>query len=87
MSRRAGCSACSPDSKVVVTQPTAGSFHACSAVRPHQGCTVQTVTDNVIGCPCHGSRFDGAGGSVVRGPAERALSRLAIVVDGTSFAV
>ena len=43
--------------KVVVTQPSKGSFKAFSAVCTHQGCIVQTVTDGRINCPCHGSAF------------------------------
>jgi len=75
------------DQKVVVTQPTAGSFQAFSAVCTHQGCTVQAVTDNVISCPCHSSQFKSTDGSVVQGPAQKALARRKIVVDGTSFKV
>lgn len=75
------------DQKVVVTQPTAGAFQAFSAVCTHQGCTVQAVADNMISCPCHGSQFNGTDGSVVQGPAQKALARREIVVDGTSFTV
>lgn len=75
------------DQKVVVTQLTAGAFQAFSAVCTHQGCTVQTVADNLISCPCHGSQFNGTDGSVVQGPARKALGRREIVVDGTSFTV
>jgi cytochrome b6-f complex iron-sulfur subunit len=41
----------------------------------HLGCTVK-ATDEGFSCPCHGSRF-GRGGHVVKGPAPRALKRLA----------
>ncbi|GAA4402404.1 hypothetical protein GCM10023168_12920 [Fodinibacter luteus] len=59
--------------KVVVTQPTAGDYKAFSAVCPHQGCTVGSVADGVISCPCHGSQFDIATGAVTQGPATRGL--------------
>lgn len=75
------------DQKVVVTQPTAGVFHAFSAVCTHQGCTVRAVVDKVITCPCHASQFDSADGSVVQGPAQKPLPRREIVVDRTSFRV
>lgn len=74
-----------PAQKVVVTQPAPGSFQAFSAVCTHQGCTVLDVQANVIQCPCHGSRFSGADGSVVQGPAQRPLTRLPITVSGGSF--
>lgn len=70
------------DEPVVVTQPTEGNFKAFSAVCTHQGCTVGEVTDNVIACPCHGSKFNAETGEVVEGPAEEALASVEIVVDG-----
>jgi Rieske Fe-S protein len=71
--------------KIVVTQPVLGTFRAFSAVCTHQGCTVGEVVDGVITCPCHGSRFDVDDGAVVRGPADRPLSRADIAVDDTSI--
>src|SRR6478735_1640695 len=74
--------------KVVVTQPTEGSFVAFSAVCTHQGCTVNSVEDDVIHCPCHGSQFNGTTGAVVTGPATAPLASIPVAVaDGTvSFA-
>jgi Rieske Fe-S protein len=71
--------------KVVVTQPTAGSFKAFTAVCTHQGCTVGTVAGGTIDCPCHGSKFSIKDGSVVNGPAIRPLAAIAIKVEGTSI--
>jgi Rieske Fe-S protein len=70
---------------VVVTQPTAGSFKAFSAVCTHQGCIVGTVAGGTIDCPCHGSKFSIKDGSVVNGPATRPLPPVTIKVDGTSI--
>ncbi|MFC1413763.1 Rieske (2Fe-2S) protein [Streptacidiphilus sp. N1-12] len=72
------------DDKVVVTQPTAGQFKAFSAVCTHAGCLVDGVSDGTIQCPCHGSRFKIADGSVANGPASSPLpSRTVTVKDGS----
>ncbi|MFG2131057.1 Rieske (2Fe-2S) protein [Streptomyces sp. NPDC048751] len=73
------------DEKVVVTQPTKGDFKAFSAICTHQGCTVGTVADGTIDCPCHGSRFHIENGSVANGPATRPLPAKQITVDGESI--
>ena len=70
------------DKKIVITQPQSGAFHAFSAVCTHAGCTVSEVRDGTINCPCHGSRFHVADGSVAQGPATRALTPVPVRVDG-----
>ena len=67
---------------VVVTQPTEGEFVAFTAVCTHQGCTVGSVADGTIICPCHGSRFSAEDGSVVTGPASAPLDEVAVSVKG-----
>ena len=74
-----------PGPKVVVTQPTAGSFKAFTAVCTHQGCTVGSISNGAIHCPCHGSAFSIKDGSVINGPATRPLAAIAIKVAGTSI--
>jgi Rieske Fe-S protein len=66
--------------KVVVTRPAPGDVRAFSAVCTHQGCTVGTVADGRIDCPCHGSSFDATTGAVRNGPATRPLTKVAVVV-------
>lgn len=68
--------------KVVVTQPAAGTFKAFSAICTHQGCTVNKVASGTIDCPCHGSKYAIADGSVVDGPAKRPLPPRQIAVSG-----
>jgi Rieske Fe-S protein len=70
------------DRKVVVTQPTAGEFKAFSAVCTHQGCIVKDVSGGTINCPCHGSKFKIADGSVAAGPASQPLEKKAVTVTG-----
>ncbi|MFF4582722.1 Rieske (2Fe-2S) protein [Streptomyces sp. NPDC001389] len=68
------------EAKLVVTQPTAGSFRCFTAVCPHQGCLVNKVADGTIDCPCHGSRFRVGDGAVAHGPATRGLEEKKITV-------
>jgi Rieske Fe-S protein len=71
--------------KIVITQPTAGTFHAFTAICTHQGCIVNAVSGGTINCPCHGSRYSIVNGSVVRGPAPLPLAAVSILVQGTSI--
>ncbi|MET8110933.1 MULTISPECIES: Rieske (2Fe-2S) protein [Streptomyces] len=75
------------DSKVVVTQPTAGEFKAFSATCTHQGCAVKSVADGVINCPCHNSNFSIADGSVQSGPATKPLPAMEITVSGDAISL
>lgn len=71
--------------KVVVTQPTKDDFKAFSAICTHMGCTVSKIADGTIDCPCHGSKFHIADGSVAHGPATRPLPAEQITVQGNSI--
>jgi Rieske Fe-S protein len=68
--------------KVVVTQPAKGEFKAFSATCTHQGCTVAKVADGTIDCPCHGSKYHVADGTVAKGPAAKPLPAAQIKVSG-----
>ena len=70
------------EQKVVATQPTAETFKAFTAVCTHQGCLVASITDATIVCPCHGSTFSIADGSVTGGPAPAPLAPATITVSG-----
>jgi Rieske Fe-S protein len=73
------------DKKIVITQPHAGTFDAFTAICTHLGCLVGTVSGGTINCPCHGSKFSIANGSVVNGPATSPLAPITIKVQGTSI--
>ncbi|MEU5307204.1 Rieske (2Fe-2S) protein [Streptomyces sp. NPDC021562] len=73
------------EQKIVVTQPKAGEFKAFSAICTHEGCTVNQVVNGTIDCPCHGSKFHIADGSVAHGPATRPLPAESITVSGNSI--
>jgi Rieske Fe-S protein len=68
------------DDKIVLTGAPGGTVHAFSAVCTHQGCTVSSVDNGAIICPCHGSRFDAQTGSVVAGPAQSPLRSIPVVI-------
>lgn len=70
------------DKKVVVTQPTQGTFKGFTAVCTHQGCIVSGVKEGVISCACHGSAFSATDGSVTNGPAKAPLAEIAVTVEG-----
>jgi Rieske Fe-S protein len=73
--------------KVVVTQPKAGEFKCFTSVCTHQGCDVEAVEGGTINCPCHGSKFNIADGSVANGPASKPLAEKPIKVDGESISL
>ena len=71
---------------IVVSQPSAGSVVAFSAVCTHQGCTV-APQGKEFDCPCHGSRFDGTTGDVINGPARNPLTKLKAAVSGDKVTI
>lgn len=67
---------------VVVARPTSTSAVAFSAICPHKGVIVQPRGHQLL-CPAHGALFTASTGEVKRGPADRALTKVAVsVVDG-----
>jgi Rieske Fe-S protein len=73
------------DRKIVITQPTAGTFRCFTAVCTHAGCIVGEVARGTINCPCHGSRFKTTDGTVTEGPAKKPLKSIAINVTGDAI--
>lgn len=76
------------DAKVVVSQPTAGSFVGFSAVCTHQGCLVSPADrdGDPIVCKCHFSKFSLTDGAALEGPARSALPTVALAVqDGKIY--
>lgn len=67
---------------VVVTQPTAGTFAAFSAMCTHQQCILAKVENGTINCGCHGSRFSITDGSVKNGPATGRLEKKQLKIEG-----
>jgi cytochrome b6-f complex iron-sulfur subunit len=69
----------------IIGGPT--GVYALSAVCTHLGCITRYRSDeNVIACPCHGSRFD-LEGNVVHGPAPRPLPWLEVRAEPSGILV
>jgi Rieske Fe-S protein len=64
---------------VIVTR-VGGDVRAFSARCTHLGCLIDRASDDLLVCPCHGSRFH-LDGTVAAGPALRPLTPLAHAVD------
>lgn len=70
------------EQKLVITQPTEGTFKAFTAVCTHQGLLVTSVEDGTIRCANHGSSYSVESGEVEGGPAPSALAPVEIDVQG-----
>jgi Rieske Fe-S protein len=75
------------DDLVVVTQPAEGEFKAFTATCTHQGCPVNEIKDGEIICPCHASHYSIEDGSVISGPAPKALASFPVAVEGDQIVV
>jgi Rieske Fe-S protein len=73
--------------RIVVTQPTAGTFKAFDSLCTHMGCVVTSVFAGKINCPCHMSQYSVVDGSVIQGPAPRPLAPMAVTITGDVIAV
>ncbi|MEF3323040.1 Rieske (2Fe-2S) protein [Gulosibacter sp. GYB002] len=71
----------------VVTQPSAGEFHAFVAICTHKQCPLSSVEGLGAYCACHSSYFDIATGHPVAGPAQEALPELPVTVSGDTLRI
>jgi len=67
---------------VVLTRNGAGAIQGLSTVCTHQGCSVSSISNGRINCPCHGSQFSVTDGAPVAGPAGSPLASVPVVVRG-----
>ncbi len=69
------------EQKVFIVHAKEGYYYALSAICTHLGCIVNWKSEqNIIACPCHGSKFDKEG-KIMTGPAPKSLHRLALSID------
>lgn len=66
------------EQKVIVAQPSEGTFEGVSAVCTHRGCVLDKVENDEGNCACHGSRFSVTTGKVLQGPATKPLPRVRV---------
>ena len=66
--------------KIVLSRGQSEEVHGFSAICTHQGCTVGSVQNGQIVCPCHGSRFSAQTGAVINGPAGMPLAPVPVVI-------
>jgi nitrite reductase/ring-hydroxylating ferredoxin subunit len=66
---------------MLVVRNDATTVSAYTATCTHQQCTINGFGGNVFQCPCHGSQFNPANGSVVRGPATQPLRRFTASIN------
>jgi nitrite reductase/ring-hydroxylating ferredoxin subunit len=69
--------------EVVLHRGADGRLRAFAARCTHLGCRLDRVADDVIVCPCHGSRFF-SDGRVAAGPAAHPLTELRVRPDAAS---
>jgi Rieske Fe-S protein len=69
---------------ILISQPTAGSVVAFSAICTHQGCVVKPGKGE-FDCPCHGSRYNSTTGEVLSGPAPKSLGKVPVTIAGDAI--
>ncbi|CAB4548129.1 MAG: Rieske 2Fe-2S domain-containing protein [Actinobacteria bacterium] len=73
--------------RILITHPTQDVFRGFFAACPHQGAEVSDVVNSEIECPAHFSVFKADDGSVIKGPAQRALGKVKVEVQGDAVLV
>jgi len=75
------------EKKIFIVRDQQGFFTCLSAVCTHLGClTFWKSDEQLIACPCHGSRFS-QHGEVLKPPAPRPLVRLRISLEDRGYLV
>jgi nitrite reductase/ring-hydroxylating ferredoxin subunit len=72
---------------ILITQPRAGEFRGFSAICTHAGFVMNNVANSEIKCDNHGALYSAEDGSVISGPAPRALGKVEVTVEGDDLLV
>ena len=73
--------------QILVTQPRAGEFRGFSAICTHAGFVMTNMANSEIKCDNHGATYSADDGSVLSGPAPRALGKVTVTVEGNDVLV
>jgi Ferredoxin subunits of nitrite reductase and ring-hydroxylating dioxygenases len=75
--------------KTILISRFGGKFYATDEKCTHVGGPLSNgkLSDNIITCPWHGSKFDIKTGSVVEGPAKTPLKTFEVKVEGEDLLV
>jgi hypothetical protein len=72
---------------ILITQPRAGEFRGFSAVCTHAGFVMSNMANSEIKCDNHGAVYSADDGSVLSGPAPRALGKVTVTIEGDEILV
>jgi cytochrome b6-f complex iron-sulfur subunit len=71
---------------IIVARTSETTVAAFSSKCTHFGCEVGLPENNVVSCPCHGSKFDSTG-KVTQGPARKDLMAFSAVLEGSTITI
>lgn len=72
---------------ILITHPTQDVFRGFSAICTHAGFVMNNVANSEIVCDNHGAVYNADDGSVIKGPAARALGKVTVTVEGDAVLV
>jgi len=72
---------------ILITHPSQDVFRGFSAICTHAGWVMSSIADSKITCDNHGAVFNADDGSVIKGPAQRALGKITVEVQGDAVLV
>ena len=72
---------------ILITHPSQDVFRGFSAICTHGGWVMEDVSNSEIVCDNHGAVYNADDGSVLKGPAQRALGKITVEVQGDAVLV
>jgi nitrite reductase/ring-hydroxylating ferredoxin subunit len=71
----------------LITHPSQDVFRGFSAICTHAGFVMNNFSNSEIICDNHGAVYNADDGSVIKGPAQRALGKITVEVQGDAVLV